>query len=774
MTRITEENKAEWYGHATLSPSDPVAAGSYGTWTVRYVVGKYGIDDGGVIKVAYKMASDMPTPQMTDPVGDDYLTVRTTGSAKLRSKYENRGYLRPLFRTIKIDVYDGSLVAGDEVMVTFGDTSGGSRGTRAQTFIDDDFRFVVAIEAFQTGVFYEVPGTTRLRVVGAEARKLVALAPSRVAAGEETWVMVKAQDEFGNLAGGYRGSIMFGPDAPDAPDVPDATSPARGSVQGLPEEYRFTGADGGSHWFRGVRFTEPGLYRIEVADVSGGGNTRAGGRLAAQTNPIEVVAAAGASTKVDAVGASPSGRIYWGDFHGQTKHSVGTGTVEQYFEFARDRSALDFAAHNANDFQVRREHWQEIKDMTRKFNQPGVFVTFLGTEWSGSTPAGGDHNVYYPADEAPLHRSSHWQVPDKSDEYLDAYPVDELYRVVRADGLPAMVVPHVGGRYANLNYHDPALEHVVEVCSAHGRFEWLLQDAIRRGYKVGVVANSDDHTGRPGASYPTKGHFHVRGGLTAVFAESRTREAIWRAIEARRCYATSGERIILDFRLGEHVMGEEVILGAAGAGADALEFRTRVSGTAGIYQCELKRGLETIYTFRPDSGRRNPDRIRVAWGGARLRSRDRASRWTGGLSLEGGKIVGVEGFAFDAPWEGVRHWDEHAVRWESTTAGDIDGVLLDTRAPDDAVLRFETPTATFAVTLGEVRGKDLRFDAGLLDQHVCVSTAATQPNPADVEFSFTDLQPPAGTTPYYVVVLQDNGEMAWSSPIFVTVGQDVS
>ena len=748
MTEITDQNRAEWFGCASVSPSDPVVAGSYGTWVVRYVVGKYGVDDGGAIKVAYKMASDWGTPQMTDPAGEDYLTVRTTGNAKLKSKYEKRGYLRPYFRTIKIDVYDGSLVAGDEVIVTVGDTLEGSPGTRAQTFIDDDFRFVVAIEAFQTGVYYEVPGTTTLRVVGAEARKLVAIAPSRLTVSEEAWVMLKAQDEFGNLVSSYRGIVAFDP----GPASAGASSAAQGVILGLPREYRFIEADGGSHWFRGVRFASPGIHRIAVAD--------AGNHLVACTNPIEVV-------RNDVLGAGAderrASRIYWGDFHGQTKHSVGTGTVEQYFDFAQNRSALDFEAHNANDFQVRQEHWQEVKDMTKKFNQPGVFVTFLGTEWSGSTPAGGDHNVYYPADDAPLHRSSHWQVPDKSDEHLDAYPVDELYKAVHADGLAVMVVPHVGGRYANLDYHDPALEHVVEVCSAHGRFEWILQDAIRRGYKVGVVANSDDHTGRPGASYPTKGHFHVRGGLTAVLAKSRTREAIWQAIEARRCYATSGERIILDFRLGEHLMGEEVL-----ADTRRMEFRTRASGTSGIYQCEIKRGLETIYTFRPDNGGRNPDRIRVAWGGSRLRSRDRESRWTGGLSLAGGNIIGVEGFAFDAPWEGVHHWDEHAVKWQSTTAGDIDGVLLDVNAPDDAVLRFETPTATFRTTVGEIRGKDLRVDAGLLDQHVCLSTAPAWPNPADVEFTFTDSVPPEGTTPYYVVVLQDDGEMAWSSPIFVT------
>jgi hypothetical protein len=725
MTVITNENRAEWYGYAVVSPDEPVVAGTTGTWQVKYTAGKYGVDDGGTIKVSYKMASDWGTPQMVDPAAFEYLTVRTSGKAKLRIRYETRAYLRPYFRTIQIDVYDGSLIAGDEVVVTFGDTSGGSKGSVAQTFIDDDFRFIVSIEAFQTGVFYEVPAKTRLCIVAAAPEKLIAIAPSRVDAGEG-WVMVKAQDRFGNLAGGYRGTVEFLPQP---------------GLSGLPAKYTYTEEDGGSHFFYGIRFDKPGIVRLGVADGAG---------LTAFTNPVDVSAR-----------ATRDG-VFWGDFHGQTKNSVGTGTVEQYFAFGRDRSALDFSAHNANDFQVLKEHWDDVKEMSKRFNEPGRFITFLGSEWSGSTPAGGDHNVYYLGDEAPLHRSSHWQVPDKSDEALDCYPVDELYRAVKKDGLTAMIVPHVGGRYANLDYHDPELEPVVEVCSAHGRFEWIMQDAIARGYKVGAVADSDDHTGRPGASYPTKGHFHVRGGLTAVFAKGKTREAIWDAIKARRCYATSGERILLDFRMNGRMMGEEVF-----CKSEPLDFTVRVNGSAGIYRCEIKRGLETVYTYSPAT-KRNPARIRIAWGGARLRSRDRHSRWTGGLSLTGGKIVGATGFAFDAPWKGIQRWDESSVRWQSTTAGDIDGVMLEVDAPDSAVLSFDTPTAAFSITLGEIRKKDLRHDAGLLNQHVEIGTAPEGCNPADVEFSYREAAPRPGTTPYYVVVMQDDGEMAWSSPVFIT------
>ena len=37
--------------------------------------------------------------------------------------------------------------------------------------------------------------------------------------------------------------------------------------------------------------------------------------------------------------------------------------------------------------------------------------------------------------------------------------------------------------------------------SAWGTFDWLIKDAFKLNYKVGIVAASDGHKGRPGASY---------------------------------------------------------------------------------------------------------------------------------------------------------------------------------------------------------------------------------------------------------------------------------
>ena len=86
---------------------------------------------------------------------------------------------------------------------------------------------------------------------------------------------------------------------------------------------------------------------------------------------------------------------------------------------------------------------------------------------------------------------------------------------------------HCGGRYADIGLaHDGRFERSVEVHSSWGTFEWLVQDAFKAGYRVGIVANSDGHKGRPGASYAGAGKFGAIGGLTCyLMPECQPRRA---------------------------------------------------------------------------------------------------------------------------------------------------------------------------------------------------------------------------------------------------------
>ena len=261
---------------------------------------------------------------------------------------------------------------------------------------------------------------------------------------------MRALDSWGNRSDEYKRKVTFSSSDPDAL---------------LPAEYTFIEEAHGAKGFDGVILNTEGLHTIFVEDDN---------RRQAVSNPIRVQQ------------ERPKLKLFWGDFHGQTKQTVGTGTIDEYFSFARDVAAMDFGGWQGNDFQVTKELWREVCEKTKSFNEPGRFVVFLGYEWSGLTPAGGDHNIYFLGDEGDLHRSNHWLIDDRSDEATDRYPISELWKTFRARK-DVMAVAHVGGRHANLDFFDPERVPLIEVHSHHGTFEWFLEKALRRVFTLQTV-----------------------------------------------------------------------------------------------------------------------------------------------------------------------------------------------------------------------------------------------------------------------------------------------
>ena len=104
------------------------------------------------------------------------------------------------------------------------------------------------------------------------------------------------------------------------------------------------------------------------------------------------------------------------------------------------------------------------------------------------------------------------------------------------------------------------------------------------GHRLGVIGSSDEHSGQGGRRH---------GGLAAVWAEELTREGIFDALRQRHCYATTGERILMDFAVDGIGMGDA----ARRAIGSRLTIRLRVWGTDALLRVEVLR-----YRFGQDSG----------------------------------------------------------------------------------------------------------------------------------------------------------------------------
>jgi hypothetical protein len=315
---------------------------------------------------------------------------------------------------------------------------------------------------------------------------------------------------------------------------------------GLPPEIELAPQDLGVKTLQ-VPAGPNGVFRILARAVPADDQSRA---LEALSNPLLV--------------EDSGNRILWGDLHGHTAVSDGTGTVEDYLRYARDVAALDVVALTDHDhwgftwLDDNPELWASIEERTQALNDPGRFVTLLGYEWTNWIH--GHRHVLYFGESGELFSSL--------DEAYDTPP--ELWEALR--GKDALTLAHhSAGGPVPTNWEfapDPELEPLTEVCSVHGSSEaadspfpiynpvpgnWV-RDVLDRGYRFGFVGSGDSHDGHPGLAHLDAG----KGGLAAVLSKELTRDGVYGALTSRRTYATNGPRIILRATLAGHPMGSEL------------------------------------------------------------------------------------------------------------------------------------------------------------------------------------------------------------------------
>ena len=634
-------------------------------------------------------------------------TASTSGDCTIQPRWDPKGYTRPWSRALYLQVRQGFLDRGESVSVVWGDRSGGSPGWRMQTFCEHTFEFKTLVDPIATWEFKELAVSPTLRIVPGDPARAVCLAPSQVLVDAPFTYHLKLEDRWGN---------------------PTA----------LPAALCHPG------------FSRPGVQRLVACDQATG--------LAAESNPIEVIPH-----------ATPL-HPYWADWHGQSEETVGSNSIEDYYTFARDYALLDISAHQGNDFQVTDEFWLKINDATRAFYRPGAFVTFPGYEWSGNTPLGGDRNVYFASEGGDIIHSCYDLLPGKDSAYGCALTVSELFDALKAqEGPRAFAFAHGGGRYADLRMHDPVVEVAVETHAAWGTAEFLVEDALRLGYRIGICANSDGHKCRPGASYPGASQFGSYGGLTCVLAAALDRESVLEALLARHIYATTGNRCLVAATLttadGRRAMMGDVI--AAGAGNPTLHIRA--VGTAPIESVVVRNGLDSIET-RANYGQGDlGNRIKVVWSGAEVRGRARQVAWDGGLKLTGNSILEATPINFWNAGRPLERIGDDQLAWRSITTGGLSGVILTLAEPYAGSLEIDTLQHRVCCDLADIGLTPLACECGGLNKRLTVYRLPSLGPSREIaiDLPLTHLHP--GDNAIYIRLVQEDGHMAWTSPIYLTI-----
>lgn len=519
-------------------------------------------------------------------------------------------------------------------------------------------------------------------------------------------------------------------------------------------------------------------------------------------------------------------QLFWGDMHTNI-HPFQVAIVNEIFEAAR--SHLDFfpvayypffsyknleglALESEGQHKKFLKDWQEILSAVRQYNEPGKFVTFAGYEWHGDRRRFGDHNVFY-FSEGPL----------------VAGTLPELYDHLRrfnGIAIPHHIAYQVGQRGKDWNYHDDKLSPFVEIFSDHGSSEGCntpftmnragsmgprisggtVQDGLARGYRLGIMASGDNHSGFPGV---------WGNGLVGVWAKDLSREGLWEAWLARRIYGVTGDRIRLDFNLNGHPMGSLV------RSRGPVDIRAEIVGADAIDRVELLRNERVLTTYCHSGTWRIPKesetvRLKIradfGWGPNEFYGLNPTSNvWVGKLCLDRGKLLNVQG-CFSRAVQRVEKLSDREYSWELQT---------DARpyynAPTSEIgwagpvgwrniqsLIFECESSLKDQVQLIVNGEKIRFSIqdALSGSHLLAFKQASHSNILNqlglsrdqldenaevvwhnahkvkvhvaipesgyaVSFRFVDESPPAGRNWYRLRVSQLNGQMAWSSPIWL-------
>ena len=291
-------------------------------------------------------------------------------------------------------------------------------------------------------------------------------------------------------------------------------------------------------------------------------------------------------------------QLFWGDLH---CHSGLTGDAEgepdEIVLYARDRAKLDVMVMQDNDDVHGRPltegEYHLGQTYSRWITEPGKFVALPGYEWTQRTSKKGVPDPYLSAFEQkipggfPNHRTVIY--PMKGGPIVRYFEVrqdfDKMAEVVAAnDGI-------LHSQHPAFQLSDHAIETNLEVTACWGiyirKVPALFHGELDKGRRMGFIGTSDSHRRNPG----------LCGGLTGIYAEELTPEAIMDALKEHRVFATNGSKIVVDSR-ADRQLSDQVVSSADGS----VKLSLSLIGTTPITGVRLiGTGGKTVASF-PGNG----------------------------------------------------------------------------------------------------------------------------------------------------------------------------
>ncbi len=489
-------------------------------------------------------------------------------------------------------------------------------------------------------------------------------------------------------------------------------------------------------------------------------------------------------------------KFYQGDIHNHCGLSYGHGSFTEAIKNAKTQ--LDFTsvtlhaawpdmpsedpdldylvAYHQYGFEEAARNWPAYLEQVNCENKDGRFVTFPSYEWHSSKH--GDHCVYFKSPQnQPILAS-----PDLS-------ALKEDLQLLKS---PCFVIPHhigyrQGFRGINWSTFSEPLSPVVEIFSFHGASEQskgpfpyyhsmgprdhksCAQYGWAQGHIFGVIGSTDHHNAFPGS---------YGAGRMGVWADSLTRDGIWEAIDQRRTVALTGDRIQVMFSLNGQPMG------AVCPADKEREIEISVEGCDRIDSLEILHNNTLLHRECPKSPKYGSSRYRIflelGWG-----ETPKATQWQVEIRVSDGKIQSAEPHFRGFNGKGYPEDDTFAyseidlslpesIHLSTRTRPNptpltpaTEGVVFELEGNQTTRIEASINGKTYSCSLGElIAGTQTHYLGGFVSPAVCFHQAVPQ-SEYRMHIHLAHTSPAKKRDWYYVRVRQENGQMAWSSPIWV-------
>jgi len=477
-------------------------------------------------------------------------------------------------------VLPAKLEAGQTITIVVGATkSPKTNGNQAQSNSQRRRSFNLYVDTTGKGN-YDEPEVFTMDIRGNDLASIRVLAPSFVARNKRFDVIVRFEDEFGNLTSR----------APTDTLVELSHEHLRENLS-----WKLFIPETGFIALPNLYFNEIGVYTIQLL------NTKT--KEVFRSSPIMCF-------------PENNKHVFWGLLHGESDRIDSTENIESCLRHFRDDRATNYFAVSPfeNAEETSNEMWKLISQNVADFDEADRFVTFLGFQWAGAKTEEGIRQFVYLKDAKQL-------MHKKDPKYSSLKKIYKSYSPKELLSIPCFTM----GKNFDYNFknYDPDFERVVEIYNSWGSSECTkkegnplpidsntktgikecaegsIQKALLNNCRFGFVAGGLDDRGIY-SDFFEGGQEQYAPGITAIIAPEHSRSALGEALYNRSCYATTGERIILGLNLAGVPMGGEITTAAK----HGLRINRHLSGyvacTDNIKKIEIVRNGKVIKTFQPE------------------------------------------------------------------------------------------------------------------------------------------------------------------------------